>query len=744
MSVIQGFVENIIFRNPANGYAVLNVEINHKKVTVVGTFSAIEAGIEISAEGEYVEDSRYGRQFRAVSWKEIEAQGAQAMQRYLASGAIKGIGDALAQRIVSKFGDDTFRIIEEEPERLAEIRGISENKARQIAISFEEKSHTRQVMMQLAEYGISGGLALRLYEKYGAEVFFVIENDPYSMTDEMEGIGFKIADDIARRAGISADSPSRIRAGIVYVLGRARSEGHVCFPVGELSRRASELLGAEEGAVEEELAGLIMNRRVIQRQYNGLSYIYPADLYHKESECARMLYDIDCAVDSESLSVEDEIARSEVLSGIVLDPVQREGVAEAIRNGVLVITGGPGTGKTTLIKVLLNYYSSKGMLVTLAAPTGRAAKRLSEATGVPATTIHRMLEVNGGVEDEDRTFIQFDRNAENPLETNVVIIDEMSMVDTYLFHALLSAIDAGTHLIMVGDDKQLPSVGPGAVLKDIIDSGVIKVITLKHVFRQAEKSDIVRNAHAMLEGRELYIDNKGSEDFYFLDMDDEERIIEGIIYLVQKKLSGYLKIHPYEIQVMAPMKKGGLGIVNLNERLRAALNPVKAGDEELKSSYGSFRVGDKVMQIKNNYELNWLIQREDSALRESGKGVFNGDMGTVTDIYDSETMRVLFDDGRAAIYSKERLSELELSFAITIHKSQGSEYPAVVVPLLSGPDILMTRNILYTAITRAKKCVVLIGSRKTVMSMIKNNRELLRYTGLRFALEKIYQEDELK
>ena len=375
--------------------------------------------------------------------------------------------------------------------------------------------------------------------------------------------------------------------------------------------------------------------------------------------------------------------------------------------------------------------------MTLAAPTGRAAKRLSEATGVPAATVHRMLEVNGGVEDEERTFIQFDRNAENPLETDVVIFDEMSMVDTWLFHALLSAIDPGTHLIMVGDDKQLPSVGPGAVLKDIIDSGGIKVITLKHVFRQAEKSNIVKNAHAMLEGRELLIDNKNSEDFYFLEMDDEEHIIEGIIYLVRKKLSGYLKINPYEVQVMAPMKKGSLGIVNLNERLRAALNPIRTDDEEIKGSFGSFRVGDKVMQIKNNYEMNWLMEREDSPLRESGKGVFNGDMGTVTDIYDSETLRVLFDDGRAAVYSKERLSELELSFAITIHKSQGSEYPAVIVPILSGPEILMTRNILYTAITRAKRCVVLIGSKKTVMSMIKNDREQLRYTGLRFALEKL-------
>ncbi len=741
MSEIHGFVENIIYQNPVNGYTVLNVESNHAKVTVVGTFSAIEAGIEISAEGEFVEDSRYGRQFRAVSWRELEAQGAPAMQRYLASGAIKGVGAALAERIVSKFGADTFRIMEEEPERLAEIRGISENKARQIALSFEEKSHTRRVMMQLAEYGISGGLALRLYEKYGEDIFFVIKNDPYSLTEDMEGIGFKIADDIAKRAGVAQDSPSRIRAGLIYVLSRARSDGHVCLPASELMNRASELLEAE-AAVSDGLADLIMNRRVVQKRYGAVSYIYPAELYRKESECAMLLHDIDEAIDSESVSVEDEIARSEVLSGITLDPVQRDGVAEAIRNGVLVITGGPGTGKTTLIRVLLSYYGSRGMLVTLAAPTGRAAKRLSEATGVPATTIHRMLEVNGGIEDEDRTFIQFDRNAENPLETNVVIIDEMSMVDTYLFHALLSAIAPGTRLIMVGDDKQLPSVGPGAVLKDIIDSGVIKVITLRHVFRQAEKSDIVKNAHAMLEGRDIHIDNKNSGDFYFLEMEDEDRIIEGIIYLVQKKLSGYLGINPYEIQVMAPMKKGALGIVNLNERLRAALNPVNSSGEELKGSSGSFRVGDKVMQIKNNYELNWLMDRPDSALRESGKGVFNGDMGTVTDIYDSETLKVLFDDGRAAVYSRERLSELELSFAITIHKSQGSEYPAVVVPILSGPDVLMTRNILYTAITRAKRCVVLIGSKKTVMSMIRNDREQLRYTGLRFALERSYRIEE--
>nr|MCR5627464.1 ATP-dependent RecD-like DNA helicase [Lachnospiraceae bacterium] len=669
--------------------------------------------------------------------KEVQATDARGMKRYLASGAIKGIGEALAERIVKRFGSDTFRIMEEEPERLAEIKGISEMKARMMGSIFEEKSHTRSAMMFMADHGISTNLSLKLYEKYHDEIYSIIEHDPYRLTEEMSGVGFKTADDIAIKAGIERDSGSRIRAGIVYVLSESRMEGHDCLPEEMLKERAAGILGVEKDRVKSELAGILASNRVIRKDNGEGPVIYQADIYYKEEDAAYKLYEIDRALKEEYADKEGIIRQLEELSDIELDEKQRDAAVAAVTNGVVIINGGPGTGKTTLINVLLKYFSSGGMHVMLGAPTGRAAKRLSEATGNEAMTIHRLLEVSGGGEEG---FAQFGRDEDNPLETDVIVIDEMSMVDIYLFDALLSAIAPGCRLIMVGDDHQLPSVGPGAVLTDLIKCGMIKVVTLDYVFRQGRESDIILNAHAMLNGKELKLDNSKSDDFYFLERDNEEAIIRGINYLVKEKLSKHFKCDPYEIQVMAPMKKGLLGVINLNQRLKEEMNPPSPEKKEIVFGSSSFRVGDKVMQTKNNYEITWEQKNVAGFLSETGKGVFNGDIGVITDIFDAGYVEVRFDDGREVLYSRENLDELELSFAITIHKSQGSEYPAVVIPVLNGPAVLMTRNILYTAVTRAKRCVMLIGSKKVIQQMVNNNREVLRYTGLDRRLIELYKD----
>ena len=730
---VTGYIDHIIFRNEDNGYTVMVLKgvKDEDELTCVGTFPVITQGASIEAEGSFIQHPVYGKQFQAVRLTEKMPEDAMAMERYLGSGAIKGIGAALAGRIVRHFGSDTLRIVEEEPERLAEIKGISEKKAHEIAIQIAEKSEMRKVMMFLQKYGISLNLGAKIYQKYGDSVYSVLQENPYRLADDISGVGFKIADEIAYRIGIHTDSDYRIKSGLSYTLLQAGGEGHVYLPKEELFKRAEQLLGVDASYMEKHLVDLSMERKIIQKEEKGQVLVYLAQYYYLELNTARMLreLDIDCPEDEER--VERRISQIQKETGTVLDEMQEKAVKEAAGHGLLVLTGGPGTGKTTTINAIIRFFESEGAELRLAAPTGRAAKRMTEATGYEAQTIHRMLELTGMPEDDrEGQPVHFERNAENPMEADVIIIDEMSMVDIHLMHSLLMAVTAGTRLILVGDENQLPSVGPGNVLRDIIRSGQFPVVELKKIFRQASESDIVVNAHKIHRGEQVEINNK-SRDFFFLKRYDADIIIRVVIALIQEKLPKYVEAKPFEIQVLTPMRKGLLGVERLNQILQRYLNPPDPSKKEKEIGQGLFREGDKVMQIRNNYQLEWEVRGRYGIPVDKGVGVFNGDTGIIRMINEfAELAEVEFEDGRYAQYTFKQLDELELAYAVTIHKSQGSEYPAVIIPILSGPRMLMNRNLLYTAVTRARKCVTVVGSEETFREMINNEKQQRRYSSL--------------
>ncbi|RHD34080.1 ATP-dependent RecD-like DNA helicase [Blautia obeum] len=730
---VTGYIDHIIFRNEDNGYTVMVLKgvKDEDELTCVGTFPVITQGASIEAEGSFIQHPVYGKQFQAVRLTEKMPEDAMAMERYLGSGAIKGIGAALAGRIVRHFGADTLRIVEEEPERLSEIKGISEKKAHEIAIQIAEKSEMRKVMMFLQKYGISLNLGAKIYQKYGDSVYSVLQENPYRLADDISGVGFKIADEIAYRIGIHTDSDYRIKSGLAYTLLQAGGEGHVYLPREELFRRAEQLLGVDASYMEKHLVDLSMERKIIQKEENGQVFVYPAQYYYLELNTARMLRELDIDCPEDEHIVERRISQIQKETGTVLDEMQKKAVKEAAGHGLLVLTGGPGTGKTTTINAIIRFFESEGAELRLAAPTGRAAKRMTEATGYEAQTIHRMLELTGMPEDDrEGQPVHFERNAENPLEADVIIIDEMSMVDIHLMHSLLMAVTAGTRLILVGDENQLPSVGPGNVLRDIIRSGQFPVVELTKIFRQASESDIVVNAHKINRGEQVEINNK-SRDFFFLKRYDADIIIRVVIALIQEKLPKYVEAKPFEIQVLTPMRKGLLGVERLNQILQRYLNPPDPSKKEKEIGQGLFREGDKVMQIRNNYQLEWEVRGRYGIPVDKGVGVFNGDTGIIRTINEfAELAEVEFEDGRYAQYTFKQLDELELAYAVTIHKSQGSEYPAVIIPILSGPRMLMNRNLLYTAVTRARKCVTVVGSEETFREMINNEKQQRRYSSL--------------
>ena len=733
METVKGYVDHIIYRNAENGYTVLVLISAEEEITCVGTFSDIAEGENIEAIGEYTEHSTYGRQFKVSSFEEKEPEDEMAIERYLGSGAIRGIGLALAARIVRRFKKETFRIIEEEPERLAEVKGISERKAMEIAEQVNAKKDLRQAMIFLQQYGIHVNLAVKIYNSYGNEVYGILKENPYRLADDIDGVGFKTADEIAAKVGIRTDSDFRIRSGIIYTLQQAAGEGHTYLPQEELTKRASMLLGVVPEHIEKHYMNLAMDKKLVMKQEGDVKQIYSSVFYYMEANTAMMLKQLDISYDVPDIEIEAQIRKIEKQTEMELDEHQVEAVKEAVRNGLLIITGGPGTGKTTTINTIIRYFELEGYDIFLAAPTGRAAKRMSETTGFEARTIHRMLELNGGVDGG----AGFERNERNPLETDVIIVDEMSMVDISLMNALLKAVLAGTRLILVGDVNQLPSVGPGSVLKDIIDSNRFHTVKLTKIFRQASTSDIIVNAHKINKGEQVVLDNK-SMDFFFLKRYDADKIINVTLQLIKQKLPKFVDASEYDIQVLTPMRKGLLGVERLNGILQQYLNPPEKGKKEKEYHGTIFREGDKVMQIKNNYQLEWEIRTKFGLCVDKGTGVFNGDTGIIEEINDfAETMTISFDEGRKVEYSYKLLEELELAYAITIHKSQGSEYPAVVIPLLSGPRMLLNRNLLYTAVTRARKCVTLVGNDETFYTMVENNLEQKRFSGLKARLMEV-------
>jgi exodeoxyribonuclease V alpha subunit len=726
---IEGYIEKIVYRNDENGYTIFSLTHNEEEITCVGYLTMINEGEFIQATGGYTQHPVYGEQFLLEGYEIKEPEDAYSIELYLSSGAIKGIGKALASRIVKKFGDSTFRIIVEEPGMLAQVKGISERMAIEIYRQFEDKRDMRNAMMFLQKYKITGSLAVKIFQEYGQRMYDIIRENPYRLAEDITGIGFKTADEIAGRVGIEPNSDYRIKAGILYILVQASGEGHVYLPESELICKARELLSADDDAIQRQINTLNIEKKIILVDSDGQKLIYSAVFYYMELNVARMLHDLNISYNYDKNELNNRLMHIEKITGTVLDEQQRTAVREAVCNGLLIITGGPGTGKTTTINAIIKLFEAEGMSILLAAPTGRAAKRMSETTGYEAKTIHRMLELSKLTQGEGNNYT-FERNENNPLETDVIIIDEMSMVDIGLMHALLKAISVGTRLILVGDVNQLPSVGPGNVLKDVINSHCFNVVKLTKIFRQAAGSDIIINAHKINAGEQINLDND-SRDFFMLKRNDTDTITAVTINLIKNKLPGYVKATPFDIQVLTPMRKGELGVERLNKVLQTALNPASPDKREKEYHQGVFREGDKVMQIKNNYQLAWEVKSSYGITIASGTGVFNGDAGVIKEInLFSERILVEFDDNRLVEYNFSQLDELELAYAVTIHKSQGSEYPAVVLPILDGPKLLFNRNLLYTAVTRAKSCVVIVGSDKMVKFMIDNKSEQNRYSRL--------------
>lgn len=776
----EGYIDHIIFQSPATGYTVMTGVMEGKTYTLVGTLPGIEAGENIKADGHEATHQIYGTQFVIDQYQVVAPKTQEAVERYLGSGAIKGIGAAMASRIVKKFGDDTMRIIEEEPERLAEIKGISARKAMDIAASVNAKRDMQDAVMFLQKYGISINLAGKIYNRYGNEMYDIVRDNPYRLAEDIEGLGFRTCDEIARNAGIAEDSAFRIESGIQYALGMAEGNGHCYLPLPELWSSVESLLNITIQDLNQYLLELQMKGRVMVKSSRPRSisdfldsaanagdadapvydanpalhadpatHVYRATIYYTELQVATLLKDLNVTVENAELDAKRALSIDEITekNGIELDPLQRDAVLTAGHSGLLVITGGPGTGKTTTINTIIRMFADEGKTILLGAPTGRAAKRMSEATGWPASTIHRLLEYQGRPDEDeeggDQVRGHFERNENNPLECDVVIIDEMSMVDIFLMNALLKAIHRGTRLIMVGDANQLPSVGAGNVLRDIIASGVIRTIQLRHIFRQAAASDIVVNAHKINEGEPVDL-SKRSKDFLFIKSQTPDQIFAAIAALVLNKLPGYLGVDPFDIQIMTPQRKGALGVERLNQLLQEQMNPKSSRKTEKEIGGTLFRVGDKVMQIRNDYNLIWEIRGRYGIPTEKGEGVFNGDIGIITEINSfAQNLTVRFDD-RFVEYAFKDCESLELAYAITIHKSQGSEYPAVIVPMYQGPSMLMNRNLLYTAVTRAKSCVCLVGNPPIFDQMLHNASEAKRYSSLSERLQEVSHDENTR
>ena len=721
MAQLECIVEDTVFRNDDNGYTVLEARAGRQEVMVVGILPALTPGEQVCFEGDWVEHPQYGRQWKATGCQLRTPTSLLGIERFLGSGLIQGVGGVTARLIVQEFGLKTLEVMTETPERLSEVSGIGKKRAQQIAESFREQFAVRQAMVFLQSYGVSPSLAVKISKRYGDRVQQLVQENPYRLVDDIEGVGFLTADRIALSMGIPQDSEYRLQAGIKYALRDAAGNGgHTYLPKDQLLYHAARLLRVDEEMLPDSLVRLLFDREVVLSELNGEKCCMLPAFYYAEREVAKRLHMLmQSAQVVLPQAVERDISDFEKLNRIQFSPVQRNAVSEALKSGLMVITGGPGTGKTTIINCIL---SLMGKDVLLAAPTGRAAKRMSEATGQEAKTLHRLLEYAG---DEET----FQRNEENPLDCTCVIVDEMSMVDIFLMRSLLRALKPGTRLILVGDADQLPSVGAGNVLGDILKSGVIPSVRLTDIFRQDEKSLIVLNAHRINQGEMPVLNQKGS-DFFFERRFNADEAADAIVGLCASRLPKFLKSKSavQDIQVLAPMKKGACGVMAINKLLQEALNPPKPYKKEIVFGETVFRVGDKVMHIKNNYSLEWRCE----STGQEGLGVFNGDMGFVLDIDKEEkVVSVLYDDDRHVEYAYQQLEELELAYCLSVHKSQGSEFPCVVMPVVGGSNMLLNRNLFYTALTRARKLVVLVGREEAIAAMVRNDHIAMRYTALR-------------
>lgn len=720
MARIRGTVESIIFQNSENWYTVLDLDCDGKLTTAVGTFPPVSEGEELIMEGEFVQNKKYGEQFAATDVRAVAPESKDGIARYLSGGQFKGIGPVTAAKITEKFGASTLKILETQPERLSEVSGITKKKAAEIGETYKKVKFMRDAILFLKKYSVSTGLALKIFNAYGQETEKVVTNNPYAMVEDIDGVGFLTADKIAGSIGIRADSEFRIRAGIAYVLKEASKRyGHTYLPADELKAETVRLLNLDDvRKYTEALDAMTISGSVIQTD-DGIA---PSNLYYLEKNIASKLVKLLHESEEIHLDIDAEIREFERLNNLSLHEYQRLAVEKAVSAGVCVITGGPGTGKTTITKCIINILRARNMSVSLCAPTGRAAKRMHEATGVETKTIHRMLNLQnrGG-----KTFFGFNENSELP--SSVVIVDEASMVDVFIFNALLRALKRGAKLILIGDKDQLPAVGAGNVLKDIIESELVPVICLQYIYRQESDSLIVENAHRINKGLMPILDVK-DKDFFFSKQSDATEILKTVKDMVLYRLPKFTKLEPRDIQVLAPLKKGVAGVNNLNRELQNIVNPQKGG-KEYRMGDQVLRKGDKVMQTVNNYDLEWTRADDDDNV-EYGTGVFNGDLGIVDQV-TSNGVNVLFDDGRYCEYDESVIDSLSLAYAISVHKSQGCEFDAVVMVCFGGMPMIMTRNLLYTAITRAKKWVLLIGNPASVARMVHNNFTETRYSKLK-------------
>ncbi len=720
-NTVSGVVEEVVFHNSVSGFTVLEINCAGELVSAVGVVSEIAAGEEVKLQGKWVSHEVFGRQFKFDACRRSLPDTAAKLFRYLASGAVKGVGPKLAAKIIERFGEESFDVLENDPERLAVINGISKDKARKISDEFRRLTSLRQVLLELENYGVTPTESTTIYKYFGVNAVNVIKENPYILFGTVNGFTFERSELIAEAMGLSPDSVYRRRAGIIYVVTHNLSNGHTCIPRRKLVPPCCDRLDMTEEETDNTIDELIDSKQLVSDTVSGEEFIFLPRLYIAEKQIAEKLALMTKFAPSAISTIESDIDTIEAVTGVHYAGKQREALKTAGEKGMLVLTGGPGTGKTTAVKGIIEVFKKKHVDVLLCAPTGRAAKRLSEVCGQEAKTIHRLLEV----EWDDTEKPTFNRNAENPLRCGALIVDEMSMVDAELFASLLDALPLGARLILVGDSDQLPSVGPGNVLTDIIGSECIPVVCLTEIFRQAQKSLVVMNAHRIITG-EMPELTKTDSDFFFMKRDNSQTP-QTVAQLLARRLPDAYGFDPFtDIQVLCPSRKGDSGTVNLNRLLQSSLNPKQKTKNEVTTTGGKlFREGDRVMQVKNNYRLEWHRGAEE------GEGIFNGDIGILKKInYAAGTMTIEFDD-RTADYPTDNLSELELAYAVTVHKSQGSEYPAVILPLSGVQPMLLYRNLLYTAVTRAKKMLVIVGNEEIIFRMVQNNRQNKRYSALK-------------